>query len=346
MKTRRYTLAGLTLLGLGTVACHTEPEPTVAEPRAPVDVAVTRAWRAEADRSFTGRIESVHQADVATRTSGVLQSMPVDVGDRVREGQLLARLDDRDVTARIQAAEAQVALADQTWGRVSRLAAEGAASQQELEVAEAGRETARAAVVEARSQAGYTQVVSPFDGVVTARLANVGDLAVPGRPLLRIQSVGQVRVVADLPADAQSLVAVGDRIRVEGAGAPIDATVSRIVPVLDARSARFRLEATLDVATAPSAGTVVSIRVPGAGGGAQWIPADAVVRRGQLEGAFTVESDTVRLRWLRLGREVAGAVEVLAGPTSDLFVVRRPGDEVADGAPVGRRVDEGGPDEG
>jgi len=64
------------------------------------------------------------------------------------------------------------------------------------------------------------------------------------------------------------------------------------------------------------------------------VPSDAIVRRGQLTGVFSIESDTLRLRWVRLGRTRDDAVELLAGPAGDLTVVRHPAPELADGRPV------------
>ena len=69
---------------------------------------------------------------------------------------------------------------------------------------------------------------------------------------------------------------------------------------------------------------------------ATWIPADAVVRRGQLAGVFVVSDDVARLRWIRIGHRRRAAVEVLAGLEADDRVVRSPIPQLADGAPVDR----------
>jgi RND family efflux transporter MFP subunit len=338
---RRGAFAAVSLLAVGLQACggpdHEVPETIEVEP---VAVAVTDAWTASANRTYAARIEAGRQVDIATRASGRLRSIPVDVGDRVRAGQVVARLDAGDVQARIQSAEAHFALAERTHGRVDRLAAEGAASAQELDQAVAALEAARAGLAEARAQAEYVEVTTPFAGVVTARMADPGDLAVPGRPVLRIEGDGRHRVVADLPVEARSEIAVGDELLVRYDDAVASATVSRVVPALDPATRRFRVEASLDESASWPAGAVVRIEVEGAGGGSLWVPEDAVIRRGQLTGVFAVEADTVRLRWLRLGRESGGAVEVLAGPVGSLTVVRRPAAEVVDGAPVSNATPE------
>jgi hypothetical protein len=141
-------------------------------------------------------------------------------------------------------------------------------------------------------------------------------------------------VVADLPADAGTFVAEGTALTVRAHGVSSGATVTRVVPALDPASRRFRIEARLEGDVPWRPGTAVTLAVAGAGAASLWIPEDAVVRRGQLAGAFVVESDTLRLRWLRLGRIEGGAVEVLAGPSGTLTVVRRPTPSLVDGSPV------------
>ena len=99
--------------------------------------------------------------------------------------------------------------------------------------------------------------------------------------------------------------------------------------------------ATLDMAPASVIpGSFARLEIVRPGEGPRWIPADAVVARGQLTGLFAVESDTLRLRWVRLGRQHAGAVELLAGPTGDLTVVRRPAVDLHDGRAVRNIVPE------
>lgn len=340
IRTPLLAVAGAALTGLTASACgHDAPQRT-AEPLPAVSVTVTPAWASAADHSFTARVEAEQSANVATRMSGTLTTVAVQVGQRVAEGDVLARLDDTDVRARITAAEAQVALAEQTHGRISRLAADGAASQQELDQITAQLAAARAGLTEAQAQAAYVEVRAPFAGVVTARMADPGDLALPGHPIVVLEGQAGLKVVADLPADQVGQVREGDRVLVHAgraagaAGAAVEGSVRRVSPSLDARSRRFRVEVTsADVLPWP-AGEVVTLSFQAEGTGTRWIPSDAVVRRGQLAGVFALENDSLRLRWLRLGREVEGRVEVLAGPAGEMSVVRRPAADLRDGAPV------------
>ncbi len=144
-------------------------------------------------------------------------------------------------------------------------------------------------------------------------------------------------MVADLPAHRLGSVATGQEIAVEvdGLADAITATVDRTVPALGAGSRTFRIEARLEDApegVSPGAFARIGLSKPGAG--PRWIPDDAVIERGQLRGVFSVEGDTLRVRWLSLGQRRDEAVEVLAGPNRPLTVVRRPAAELYDGVAV------------
>lgn len=300
----------------------------------PVSVRVTQAWSGAAASAHPARVVPVHEADVATRMAGTLTAVTVEVGDRVAAGTVVARLDDADIRARVDGAAAQVELAERTFQRMSNLARDGAASQQELDEARARLEGARGQLAEARAQLDYAVIPAPLAGTVTARMADPGDLAAPGQPLLRIAGPG-IKVVAELPGELQGRLDTGTEVVIEGTdGHPVRGTVLRAVPSLDPASRRFRVEVAPAEAAALLAGSAVRIVLPAGGDESRWIPADAVVRSGQLTGVYTVESDTLRLRWLSLGRTEGAGVEVLAGPAGALTVVREPAQDLRDGQPV------------
>ena len=320
-------------------ACSPEEPGEAAPGLAPVSVSVTEAWSEGAAVVHAGRVEATQEAEVATRVTGTLRRIAVRVGDRVSAGQVLVVLDAGEVDARIQAARARMVLAERTQGRIARLAEDGAASRQELDEATAALESARASLTEANAQEAYVRLSAPFGGVVTARHADPGDLAVPGRPVLSLMGTSGRRVAADLPAGLAGAVVVGSDVRVVGSEGEVETrSVSRVAPTLDATTRRFRVEVDLGPATDLAPGSVVRLEFPGLGGASRWIPMDAVIRRGQLEGIFTVEDETLRLRWLRLGRTVGDAVELLAGPAGPLRVVRRPDAALRDGQPVSSQV--------
>jgi membrane fusion protein (multidrug efflux system) len=317
-------------------------------PPAEVQVIAARALERPGMASYPATTTAARTAHVATRMAGTVVDVRVDVGSRVTAGEPVVLLDDADLRARLGAVRAGEALARTTHERIARLADDGAASRQELDEAAAALASAVAAVRDAEAQLGYAVVRAPFAGYVTARLVDPGDLATPGRPLLEVQSDGALVAEALLPAGVAGDLRPGDPVEVvvPSSGAAHGARVLRVTPAVEPGSQRFRLEAELEpgppLGLLP--GSFVHLRWPEAASPTVWIPEDAVVRRGQLTGVFSVEDDTLRLRWLRLGETRDGAVEVLAGPPGPLLVARRPDPGWVDATPVSSLVVRGWPD--
>lgn len=324
---------------VGLAACSAEEPGRIPQVDEPADVTVSTTARAPSVESFPAAVVSERTARVATRMSGTVRQVLVDVGSQVAAGQLLLRLDATDIEARVSAARANVQLAEQSFRRIESLAADGAASQAELDEVTARLEAARAQLEEARAQQAYAEVRAPFAGEVTERSVDPGDLAVPGRPLLALVAPGALEVMAELPAYRAGSLEAGRTLtaRVAGVDEPLAAEVTRVVNALGSGSRTFRVEARLlDAPPGVLAGAYARLEIPRAGEGPRWIPSDAVVHRGQLRGVYAVEGDTLRLRWVRLGQRVDGAVELLAAPGDAMTVVRRPAPDLHDGRPVGQ----------
>jgi len=323
------------------VSCGSEEPGRLPRPGEPADVAFSKVEKAAALESFPATIVSELTAEVATRTSGSVKGVAVEVGSTVRRGDPLVTLDATDVDARVSAARAQEALAERTFRRVDNLAAQGAASSQERDEAEAALEGARAARAEAEAQQAYTVVRAPFDGVVTHRNVDRGDLAVPGQSLVTMVAPRSLKVVADVPARRAGSLTSGASVQIRYARGAVAAVVTRVVPAIGEASRTFRIEARFQgVPVDMLVGTYARLELARSGEPTRWIPADAVIRRGQLKGVYTVEADTVRLRWVRLGQVRGEGVELLSGPEGHLLVVRRPDPELYDGRPVGEAQEE------
>lgn len=320
-------------------SCGGEPG-RVEPPEEPVRVTVSTPHRAGTPRSYPASAVSRNRAELATRISGTVERVPVEVGSRVRRGDTLVMLDISDIRARIEQARANAELARQSYRRISNLAEEGAATGQELDDAEARLDGAVAALEEARAQRPYAVLVAPYAAAVTVRNVDPGDLALPGHPVMVLEGMGALKVEADLPGAVASSVTEGDPVTVTdpAGGRSFPATVRRVVPALDPGSRRFRVEARFDddagAARSILPGSYLRLVFEGGAGTTRWIPSDAVIREGQLTGVFTVVDDRLRLRWVRLGASRDGAVELLAGPAGPFDVVRSPSPVLRDGLPV------------
>lgn len=305
-----------------------------------VTVTVSRPAMAAGTAAFAATVRAVERADLATRVSGTVVAVPVDVGSQVTAGQVVLRLDAEDVAARTRAADAELDRARRAFERMAALHTDGAATDQELDDARARFRIAEAGFEEARAQRAYVTLRAPFAGVVTSRSVDPGDLAVPGRPVLGLAGGSSLEAVTDLPGAWSGSVAAGDTVAVvqPETGERIPALVARVAPALEASSRRFRVEASLPATAAGTWGLVpgayVQLEVSAPGRGSLWIPADAEVTRGQLTGVFTVEEGAARLRWIRPGERRGEALEVLAGLSGGVSVVRRPPPGLEDGQAV------------
>lgn len=332
------TAAVVTLAALAWTGCDRGEPGEVPPPEEPVEVSVSVPIRGPATSAHPATVVSTDEAELATRTSGTVRRVRVDVGTRVSRGDTLLELDATDVAAAIEEAEASVTQARKRFERIRSLEADGAATRQELDDARAALERSRAGLKRARGQREYVVLRAPFDGTVSDRTVDHGDLAVPGRPVLHLVRPESVEVVADLPARVGSALAVGREATVADpeTGRRHAARVVRVAPARQASSRRVRVELRLasGIGSPPAPGSYLRLELASADDSTVWIPADAVVRRGQLEGVYLAGGEELELRWLELGGERDGAVEVLGGLGPGDRVVRRPGPRLTDGAPV------------
>lgn len=307
---------------------------------APIDVTVSRAVLTSGIATAPGTIAATKKAELATRISGTITRVAVDIGSRVSIGDTLVTLDTAETSARIASAEAAADLARQWHDRIAALARDGAASAQELDDARARLDMAEAALRDVRAQRNYVFLRAPFSGVITARSADPGDLARPGVPLLELLGTGSLKIEADLPGELATRLSAGDRIWVvvPETGERHRARITRLAPAVERETRRSRVEARFEAGAEPriDPGTFVRLELDQPASVTRWIPADAVVRRGQLYGVFVVDGDVLRLRWVRLGKRLSGTVELLAGPAADALLVRNPAAAWTDGQALGR----------
>jgi RND family efflux transporter MFP subunit len=260
----------------------------------------------------------------------------VKAGDRVKAGQPLARLDDRDASAGLQRTDAGVAQAEAEL-RNARLAAErqrelrskGFVSQAAVDTAETQLKAAQAGLAQAsgaRSQAalarGFATLVAPFDGVVLATHLDAGDLASPGRPVLTLYAPGALRAVVQVPASQAAQARAARQVQVQlPDGQWVAPTAVQALPVTDPISQT--VEWRLDLAAAAdtlSPGQSLRVRFDDPAPDAATstapltVPQAAVLRRGELDAVYVQREQRFVLRAVRLGRQQGtDRVEVLAG---------------------------------
>lgn len=284
-------------------------------------------------------IEAVRQATVSAQINGTVTQFFVDAGDRVKRGQLLARIDTRETDAQVNAGRAGVAQAEASLGqaqlnydRTQSLIKQGFVSQAALDKADADLKAAQAAVEVAR--AGSTQAVTarsfaelraPIDGVVSQRLMELGELAIAGKPVLMLHDPAQLRAVGAVPQFVLPKVAGAKSAQVElpTLGKTLAAARVTVLPAADARllSTLVRAELGAEVPAGVVPGTAAKVLLPTGTARKLVMPSSAVLRRGELTAAYVLGADgRPQLRQIRVGERVTapdgkseGLVEVLAG---------------------------------
>ncbi len=262
-----------------------------------------------------GSVRTRLRSTIEAKVSGRISELPVTLGQKVQSGDLLAKIDAREIQARLEQAEAQSDQANRDLDRVRTLAGKQVASKQELESAEARARVAEAALREARTMLGYVNVTAPFDGIVSRRLAEVGDLAAPGKPLLEIEDRGELRFEADVPEALIGMVNAGDKIEVSipAIRQILPATIGEVSPTADATSRTFLIKLDLPASPELRAGQFGRAAVPVGEAKSLRIPAAAIVKRGQMEIVFVNDSGKARLRLVRTGKIFPDGVEILSG---------------------------------
>jgi RND family efflux transporter MFP subunit len=183
---------------------------------------------------------------------------------------------------------------------------------------------------------GYTKIIAPFDGVITRKLADVGDLATPGRPLLELDDPKALRFEADLPEGLIARVQLGAKLEVRAAtrDAAIHAVVGEIAPVADPASRTFNVKLDLPANTGLRAGQFARVTVPVGESKALRAPVSAVTRRGQMELVFVVADQRAQLRLVKTGKRIGDEVELVSGVSAGEQVVAEGASQLRDGQPV------------
>jgi RND family efflux transporter MFP subunit len=273
-----------------------------------------------------GTVQARQRAEISTRMMARVSEVPAEIGTRVRAGQTLIRLGGDDIAANRAKASAAVTLATAARDEAARMAARMDTLHAEDVVSRVQRDQARLGRTQAESQlamaeatlrevetaAGYARIAAPFDGVVVGRNVDPGDLAAPGMPLLVVESGGARDLVLAVSPELAAGLRPGSAIEVvtrdgRRSGGVVRAVAGGADP--ETRTVEVRVE----VPAAWPTGVSATALVPAGTRSTVTIPADAVVRRGQLTGVRVVTGDGTTLRWIRLGRTVGDRIEVLSG---------------------------------
>ena len=321
-------------------------EPAAASP-APSPALVTAAvGTAGAGQStgFDGVVEAVRQTVLAAQVAGAVVALDVKVGDAVKVGQVLARIDARAANqntavsdAQVLAARASLDMATKDLKRQEQLYQKSYISQGALERAESQFKSTQAQVAAqlaqagaARTQSGFFVVKAPYAGIVSEVPVSLGDMALPGRPLVTLYDPTSLRVTVSVPQSAALGLQKDAAVRVQLPGLPaahqwLIPSRTVVLPTVDPASHTTQLRLELPPPAPGTAGDPATVLAPGLFARA-WLPsavdgparltvlARAVVRHAEMTGLYVVGANgRPVLRQVRLGAVQGDSVEILSG---------------------------------
>jgi RND family efflux transporter MFP subunit len=317
---------------------------------------------------------------LSSKLMGTVRAILVEEGQPVKAGQPIVVLDQRQVSAQLQQAEAALSearkaenaavsaresaraaaeLARLNYDRYVPMLKEEAVTPQEFDAVDARHRQAQAALTQAGAMAAAARsrvqqaraavaaasvthkdavINAAYDGVMVDKLVEIGDLAVPGTPLVKIERTGDYRVDLELPESHILSIRIGDTVAVRVPGLieqPLDGIVATIVPAADTKSRSFLVKVRLSDAANLRSGVFARVAVPIGTGRLILVPHSAVVHEGQLTGIYIVDSDQIaRFRLIRTGKSLGNTIEVLSGLQEGARFVIAPPPGFSDGTKV------------
>jgi len=306
-----------------------------------------------------GNIQAFIDAPIYARTNGYLQSWYFDIGARVRKGQLLAIIDTPEVDQQLQqaradlnTAQANLRLSEITNNRYDGLKNTDSVAQQDVDNAH-GDYAAKKATVDSAAYnvkrledlQSFTKVYSPFDGVITARNTDIGQLinsgsASPAKELFHVAATRTLRVFINVPQQYSVAAKPGlsaDLTLAQFPGRKFQGKLVRTANAIDLASRTLLVEVDVDNTTGellPGAFTEVHLKIP-ADIPTFILPVNTLIFRAQgLQVAAVENNNTAKLLSIVLGRDFGAEVEVVSGLTGQESIIASPPDSIIDGEQV------------
>lgn len=308
--------------------------------------------------TLPGRLEAWNEAPVYARTGGYLRRWYVDIGTRVKAGQLLAEIDAPEVDQQLASAQAALAastaqmdLSETTAGRWQKLADKGWVSPQavaektgDLDARRAMRNQAAAEVQRLRALTGFKRIVAPFDGVVTSRSADIGALVVTGStplPLFTIADNSRLRLYISLPENDSDLPGVGATAQFtvpDQPGKEFSAVIVATSGAVDPRTGSMQAQLTVDNSAGvlrPGGYAAVELKTPKGQATQIRVPASALLFRREGAAVAVVDAaNKISILPIKIARDDGRNLAIASGLTGQEWVVDNPTSAISAGQTV------------
>ena len=330
----KRTILFLSTFMLSLLSCSEKKQEGTATDEPVIDVTTQKVTTSSTSSiQASGTVQAVSSSVITTRQSGYVERINVEVGDKVRAGEVLIRLDNAQlaskqaqVKSKIKTAQTAFNNARKDLERYKKLRKNNSVSEKELEQVQLQYDNARSNLEAAKEQLesinaelDYVNIKAPFDGRVTNKFIKTGNLAMPGKPLLNLSGDGQLEVVSKVGEEQINQLEKRQTANVHIASLDIDleAKLTEISSSSSASGGQYIIKLSIpdDQAVKPGMYAEVNINATSKDENAQIrIPESALIYTNDLIGVYTVsKSNTAILRWLEIGSRNADSVEVLSG---------------------------------
>ena len=288
-----------------------------------------RSLRLPISETAVGTIRAVHETTIGSKLLARVVELNLKAGQKVQKGEVLLRLDDTDLRARLKQAEATLsaaevdrAQAEADVNRYAKLFKAKAVSEQEYERAASALKStdaevrrAKETINEVQATLDFATVRSPMNGVVIDKKVDVGDMVSPGQMLATLLDPTRMQLVATVRETLAHRLQVGQiiEVQIENINKQCSGTISEIVPEAQSASRTFQVKVTGPCPKGVYSGMFGRLLIPLDEEGVLVVPREAVKSVGQLELVDVVENGNVTRRAVRSGRIIDDNVEVLSG---------------------------------
>lgn len=281
-------------------------------------------------------LNATQRATLATRLAASVKKVHVTEGQHVAAGALLVSLSDDDLQSGLKAAETAVATATTHLHRIENLSKQNAAIPAEMDMATMQLAQAQAGLAGVKANIGYTQIRSPFAGVVQARRVNEGDFVGPGMPLVEVEGQGAMEFTGSVSEAEAKGLKNGQSLPFELEGKTGIAQITGLSTGGDPISHRGSIRARVAKGgEGLRSGAFGRLKLPNTPivSEERFVPKSALVQRGELNGVFVAKDGKAELRWLSLGEAQGDRIPVRAGLAKGEQIIDVPGD-LKDGQPI------------
>jgi RND family efflux transporter MFP subunit len=340
----------LLLLGLGRALFVRHAEAEILASRAaesiilPVKVVLPGISGYESKLTLPSSLQGINQSQIYARTNGYVKQWFKDIGQPVKKGELLAILDIPDVNKQVEEANANFELAKIAYERWGRLRQQDAVSQQEYDDKLGAFKQTEAVLRRLQDQQNFGKVVAPFEGIVTKRNVDNGDLVNAGnggtgQALFMVSQIDKLRLYVYVPQDRAARIRIGDSVdilRTEAADKPAKGQIVHTAGAIDPATRTLQIEIQVpnsDHSLLPGAYVDVALTLKSES--SLILPTNALKFNAAGSLVAIVQPDNkIRMQTVTLGTDFGRDVEIKKGLTAGDKVVMNPPDSISDGQSV------------